>query len=188
LTLIASITVTAQDPAILQVHVIEGEGAIYGVGSRATRGITIQVTDETGKAVGGATVTFRLPDSGSTGTFPSGSKTEVVATRADGRAVAWGMQWNRAPGALEIRITAVKGQTRAGILCAQSLTNSPDHTASNAHMSSGGGHKWLWIAVAVAGAAGGAVAGLTMSGKTPASTASTVSLQIGAPTIIIGHP
>ena len=120
LTLIASITLTGQDPAILQVRVVEGEGAVYGIGSRATRGITIQVTDETGKPVSGSTVTFRLPDSGSTGTFPSGSKTEVVATRADGRAAAWGMQWNRAPGALEIRITAVKGQTRAGILCAQS--------------------------------------------------------------------
>jgi hypothetical protein len=188
LTLTPSITLTAQDPAILQVHVVEGDGAVYGLGSRATRGVTIQVTDEAGKPVGGATVTFRLPDSGSTGTFPSGSKIEVVATRADGRAAAWGMQWNRTSGPLEIRITAVKGQTRAGILCAQSLTNSPDHTASSAHMSSGGGHRWLWIAVAVAGAAGGAVAGVTVGGKTPASTASTVSLQIGAPTIIIGHP
>lgn len=180
----------AQDPAILQVHVVEGDGAVYAIGSRATKGISIQVTDETGKPVDAATISFRLPDNGPTGTFASGSKTEIATTRADGRAAAWGMQWNRSPGLLEIRITAVKGQTRAGILCAQYLTDAPDAATSKSMGSHGvgGSHKWLWIAVAVAGAAAGAVAAVALGGKAPASTASTAAVTIGTPTITLGHP
>ena len=180
----------AQDPAILQVHVVEGEGAVYAVGSRATKGIAIQVTDETGKPVDGATISFRLPDNGPTGTFAGGSRTEVATTRADGRAAAWGMQWNGSPGLLEIRITAVKGQTHAGILCAQYLSDAPDAATAKSGGGShsvGGSHKWLWIAVAVAGAAGGAVAAVAIGGKaSTASTALTAAVTIGTPTITLG--
>jgi len=181
----------AADPAMLQVHVVEGEGAVYAVGSRATKGISVQVTDETGRPVDGATISFRLPDNGPTGTFASGSKNEVATTRPDGRAAAWGMQWNRSPGLLEIRITAVKGQTHAGIVCAQYLTDAADASASKSGGSHnvGGGHKWVWIALAVAGAAGGAVAAVAPGEKgSTASSASTVAVTIGTPTIILGHP
>src|ERR1700679_232663 len=66
----------AQDPAILQIKVVEGDGAVYATGSRATRGIAIQVTDETGRPVDGTSVSFRLPDEGPSGSFVNGSKTE----------------------------------------------------------------------------------------------------------------
>ena len=68
------------------------------MGGRATRGLTVQVTDEAGKPVEGASVSFRLPDSGPAGTFASGSRTEIVTTGGDGRAGVWGMQWNRTAG------------------------------------------------------------------------------------------
>jgi hypothetical protein len=183
-------TLKAQDPAILQVHVVEGDAAVYAIGSRATKGISIQVTDETGRPVDGATISFRLPDNGPTGAFANGSKTEIATTRPDGRASAWGMQWNRSPGLLEIRITAVKGQTRAGILCSQYLTDAPEAktNAAGSH-SLGGSHKWLWIAVAVAGAAGGAIAAVAIGGKTSsAPAASTAAVTIGTPSITLGHP
>ena len=64
-----AVMLRAQDPAIVQIKVIEGEGAVYAVGSRATRGIAIQVTDETGRPVEGASVSFRLPDDGPSGSF-----------------------------------------------------------------------------------------------------------------------
>jgi hypothetical protein len=180
----------AQDPAILQVHVVEGDGAVYAIGSRATKGVAIQVTDETGRPVDGATISFRLPDNGPTGAFANGSRTEIATTRPDGRASAWGMQWNRSPGLLEIRITAVKGQTRAGILCSQYLTDAPEAKANAAGSHSvGGGHKWLWIAVAVAGAAGGAIAAVAIGGKaSSAPAASTAAVTIGTPSITLGHP
>ncbi len=112
------------DPDILLIRIVEGEGAVYPIGSRATRGVTVQVTDETGKPVDSASVVFRLPDDGPTGTFSSGNKTDVVATGADGRANVWGMQWNRVTGPLEVRITAAKGQARAGTVCGLYLSNT----------------------------------------------------------------
>ena len=112
------------DPAILLIHIVEGEGAVYAIGSRATRGVTVQVTDETGKPVDSAAVSFRLPDDGPTGEFSSGMRTEIVPTGADGRANVWGMQWNRVTGPLEVRITAAKGEARAGTVCGLYLSNA----------------------------------------------------------------
>jgi hypothetical protein len=85
--LLLGLPINAQnEPAILLIRIVEGEGAVYPVGSRATRGVTVQVTDETGKPVDSATVVFRLPQDGPTGIFSSGMPTEVVTTGADGRA------------------------------------------------------------------------------------------------------
>ncbi len=135
-----------QDPAILQIKVVEGESAVYPIGSRATRGITIQVTDESGRPVDNAIVSFRLPEDGASGSFANGTKTDIATTRPDGRASAWGMQWNRTAGMLEVRITAAKGATRAGIVCSQYLTDAPESSAQKIRGASGS-HKWLWIAV-----------------------------------------
>ncbi|MGH9558936.1 MAG: hypothetical protein ACRD30_06810 [Bryobacteraceae bacterium] len=170
----------AQDPAILQVHVVEGEGAVYPAGSRATKGVTLQVTDETGKPVEGATLSFILPETGPTGKFSSGGRTEIATTKADGRASVWGMQWDRTPGAFEIRITAAKGKVRAGIVCSQYLTSRQE-----AARARGGGHKWLWIAIAVAGAGGAAAAGIA---RKPGASTSAGGVQIGAPSINLGRP
>ena len=175
--------VTGQDPAILQVHVVEGDGAAYPIGSRATRGVTVLVTDETGMPVDGATVSFRLPDDGPTGVFASGSRTEIATTSTNGRAAVWGMQWNRTTGSFEIRITAIKGRTRAGTVTQQFLTDSP--AAQSSRIGPRIGRKWLWIALAVAGAAAGGVAATALAGKAPPAAPST-ALQIGAPTINLG--
>lgn len=177
----------AQDPGILQIKVTEGEAASYPIGSRATRGVTVQITDESGRPVDAATVSFRLPEDGPSGSFASGGKTEIVTTKPDGRASAWGMQWNRTAGLLEIRITAVKGQTRAGIVCSQYLTEGADATAKS-HTGPGSSHKLLWIVVGIAGAAGGAVAAAALGGKASATSTPSTAVQIGTPTIILGHP
>ena len=183
--LIAFFAQAGPDPDILQVHVVDGDGAVYPIGSRATRGVTVLVTDETGKPVDGATVSFRLPDDGPTGIFASGSRTEIATSHADGRATAWGMQWNRTPGSLEVRITVVKGHTRAGTVTRQFLTDSP--AAASARIGPRRWHKWLWITLAVAGAAAGGVAATALTGKT-APAAPSATLQIGAPTINLGRP
>jgi len=51
LLILCSLMAAQSDPAILQIRIIEGEGAIYPIGARATRGVTVQVTDETGTEV-----------------------------------------------------------------------------------------------------------------------------------------
>lgn len=177
----------SQDPAILQVRVVEGEGAVYPAGSRATRGVTVQVTDETGKPVEAATISFRLPEEGPSGTFATRARTEIAVTRSDGRASVWGMQWNRTVGALELRITAVKGQTRAGTVCPQYLTGAPAASSPLARIGPGRGHKWVWISLAAGAIAAGAVGGAALRSKTGATPVA-IGAQIGIPTISLGRP
>jgi hypothetical protein len=191
--LIAAMTAVAQDPTILQIRILEGEGAVYATGSRATRGITVLVTGETGKPVDGATVSFRLPVDGPTGTFATGSKTEIVTTRADGRAAVWGMPWNRTAGKVEIRITTAKGEARAGTVCPIYLSDaiSTREAAPSGRVSShpARSRKWLWVTLAVVGAVGGGVAATGLSGKPSTASASASVLRIGSPAgINLGRP
>jgi hypothetical protein len=175
---------------IVQLKVVEGDGTVYRTGGRATRGITVIVTDEAGKPVPGASVSFRLPDSGPSGVFSSGLRTEVVNTGVDGRASVWGMQWNKVAGPMEIRITAIKDQARAGIVSTQYLNDTAVAQAGGEgtfKASHGGKTKWLLIAAAVGG---GAAAGMMFgrSHSSPTETTPAVTLSVGSPSIIVGHP
>ena len=189
--IVVQTTLPASGAVIVQIKVIDGEGAVYPTGSRATRGLTVLVTDDAGKPVEGATVSFRLPDEGAGGTFSSGLRTEVVTTSADGRAAVWGMQWNRSAGPFEIRVTAVKDQARAGIVCTQYLSNTPSpaiHAGGEGEFTAHHSHKWLIIGIIVASTAAGLFLAHEELSKTvtPGSTASN-TLQIGSPSINIGH-
>lgn len=179
------------DPALLRIRIVEGQGAVYAIGSRATRGITVEVTDETGKPVDKAAVAFKLPDDGPTGAFSSGMRTEAVTTGADGRASVWGMQWNRVTGSMEVRITAAKGQARAGTICGLSLTNAlvPNEPRDTSGPSVFTRHRKIWIGVAIAaGAFAGAAAATSRGTPAPAAGAGVNAPLIGTPTIIIGKP
>ncbi len=189
--MIAAMMAAAQDAAILKIRILEGEGAVYSAGSRATRGITVLVTSETGKPIEGASVSFRLPEDGPTGTFTSGSKTEIVTTRADGRAAVWGMPWSRKAGGVEVRITAAKGEARAGTVCSIYLSDAlaARESAPAGRVGPSHGRKWLWIAVVVVGAAGGGLAATAFAGRPSTATASPVTLHIGAPGgVNLGRP
>ena len=179
---------------IVQLRVVEGEGAVYATGSRASRGITVQVTDETGSPVDGASVSFRLPDQGPTGTFTGGLRSEVVTTHADGRASVWGMQWNKTPGPFEVRITALKDQARAGIVSSQFLSD-----AAVARMVGGATgtfqpthhffNKWVVVALVAGGAGAGLAFGRSHAATPAAAVAPALPATIGAPMITIGgHP
>jgi hypothetical protein len=185
--LLAVTMVAGAQSAALKVTLIEGEDAVYPAGSRATRGVVVKVTDETGRPVEDATVSFSLPSDGPGGVFASGARTEIATTRADGGAAVWGMQWNRTPGPFGILITAVKGLSRGGVTCSQSLVvaTAADHRQSRTGL---GGHKWLWITLAVVGGVVGAGVAATASGKTSAAASSSTTIQIGAPTISLGRP
>jgi hypothetical protein len=186
LMLVMMLPLRAQDrPATLKIRVVEGEGAVYTRGSRATRGLTVEVTGESGAPVRAASVNFVLPSSGASGTFASGGRTEAQTTGADGRATVWGMRWNTTPGPVEIRISAVKGPARASAI----LTVQLDHAPPQREVSSGG-HKWLWISVAVAGTAVGGLAVVRRSSQTAPTAAAvpTNPLHIGLPSVILEKP
>jgi hypothetical protein len=185
-----SVSAWAQSPSVLQLRVVQGEGAVYATGSRAPRGVIVQVTDELGGPVEGAAVTFRLPDQGPSGQFGSGERTAVVTTGPDGQAEAWGMQWGRVAGAFELRITAAKGPTRGGVLCSLSLSDAPALKSSTAAPTKvGGSKKKLWITVGLAAAASIAVIGMAGS-KVPAAIApgQVGDVRIGVPSVTIGRP
>lgn len=181
---------TAQ--SVLQIRVVEGEGVVYPTGGRATRGITVQVTDETGKPVLGAAVTFRLPDTGPTGEFAEGGKTSIQITGADGRAMVWGMLWNRETGPLEVRITASKNNVRAGIVCPLYLSDTvKDGPPPESGITISKSRTKLWIALGAVAAAVGVVAATAGGGSASSNSPPPGAInapQIGNPTITIGRP
>jgi hypothetical protein len=185
LTLAVWLPLSAQSTtAILHIRIVEGEGVGYPAGSRATRGVTVEVTGDTGKPVEGAMVTFQLPADGPAGTFASGGRMETLVTGADGRVSVWGMRWNRTVGPFELRITASKGPARAGAVCPLYITEAAAQERSGL-----GKHGKLWIALAVAG---GVLAAAALKGGGSSTSASSAAVSnppvIGTPTVAISPP
>jgi len=188
----------AQVAAILQIRVLEGDGAVHALGSRSGRPLSVQVADETGKPVFGVAVSFRLPEDGPGGIFASGMRTEVVVTGADGRAAVWGIQWNRTAGPFQVRVTTVKGPSRAGVVIPHYLSDAVTEKPFAGMPVAAGGRsrgKWFYAVLLVTAgvAAGGAAMGLSRYSKPAAQPAAAEALtaptQVGAPTtIVIGKP
>ena len=190
---------------ILQIQIVAGEGGVYAPGARVTRPLTVEVTDETGRPVPAAAVSFHLPEDGPSGTFPNGLRTEVITTDERGRAALRSMQLNRVPGRLQVRIIASKEQATAGMVSFQYIADPASgaamagagnrKTREPAGVSAGshGRKKWALI---LAGAGGGAVAALlaARSGTTAAASGTAASnptpipTTIGTPSISVGRP
>lgn len=180
--------------AVLQVKIVEGEGAVHAPGTRVAKPITVEVTDEVGRPVAGAAVSFRLPPQGPSGTFSSGLLTDVVFTDANGRAAVRGVQLNHVGGTFQIRITAAKGLARAGVVSNQFIsgkgTDKPSNAGTRLAVRSHGSHKKaIAISLLLAAAAGGGSAYYAVNRRR--STASAAAGQpptLGMPTISIGRP
>jgi len=192
-----STTATAQ-VAILQIQVIEGEGAAHAPGSRSARPLTIEVTDETGRPVSAAAVSFHLPEEGPSGLFANGLRTQVVTTDDRGRASARGLRWNRVAGRLQVRIVASREQARAGIVSFQTINAGEGAVITAAETRRQAAPKisrrrtW-WIVIAAA-AAGGAAAGVlstrgrAAAGPSAAAAIATPTVSIGPPTVTVEKP
>ncbi|MBL8295969.1 MAG: hypothetical protein JNN08_29265 [Bryobacterales bacterium] len=191
------------ETVLIQIRVLEGEGAVTIAGAKATRPITVQVTDETGKPVSGAGVTFRLPEESPTGFFDTGLKSEIQITSDDGRASAWGIVWGDTAGPVKIRVTATKDVARAGTIVSQFVT-APTTAAVGVVAAKPVVHNEpvvaprkksnRWWVVGLAG--GGAIAAGILAGRGGAAAASSSnptlppvpSISIGQPTITVGKP
>jgi hypothetical protein len=189
-------------PALLQIRILDGDGAVHTAGTRSSQPLVIFVSDESGRAVPAAAVSIRLPEEGPSGVFLTGLRTEVLLTADDGRVTVHGIQWNRLPGPAQIRITASKGDARAGIVSTQSLTapagatprrESPSAPPPVAAPSSRS--KWLLLAALIGGAAAGGVAAAARGPRSspsaapsPPAAASVPTVGIGSPSITIGKP
>ena len=196
---------------ILQIRILEGEGGVHAAGSRSIRPLSVQITDETGKPVAGAAVSFRLPEQGASGIFGNGLRSELVTSTAEGRAVAWGIEWGKIAGPIEMRITAAKGEARAGTVTSLYITEGSAsqvtrkaqaeaaHQAATATPKSR--LKWITLTALIAGAAAGGVAAATGASKAPTALAATPvqsapaasptsqsTFSLGAPTLTVGKP
>ena len=189
--LVALPCLAAGQTAILQIRVVEGDGAVHGAGSRASKPLVVEVTDETGRPIQHAAVSFHLPDDGPSGSFPNNLHTDVAMTDAQGRAAVHGLQWNRIPGRFQIRIVASFEQARAGVISSQYIegpTPAPNLTA--APQGSGRFHsKWIWVgAIVVGGAAAGLLAGHAGGGSNSSAAPPASTVTIGAPSIAVSKP
>jgi hypothetical protein len=167
----------------------------------------VEITDETGKPVPGAAVSFHLPEDGPGGAFVNGLRTDVATTDAKGRASLHGLQVNRIPGRFQIRIMVSKEQARAGTVSSQYITGNSE-ASSNAdriaeaksraapaapvahnHGKWGAG-KWIGAAAAVGG---GAILGILAAARSgsaapPSAPSAGPTLTIGPPSITVGKP
>jgi hypothetical protein len=178
--------------AILQIQILDGEGAVHGPGSHAIRFLTVAVTDETGRPVQGAAVTFHLPEDGPSGVFPNGLRTQIAISDARGHATLPGLTLNQTPGRFPVRIFAVKEQARAGLVSFQYIAE-PNSGAAKAQAGSTS-HRTRWIAMAAL-AGGGAAAGfLSRRSGSPAAapnapvTPAGTPVSLGTPTVTVGAP
>jgi hypothetical protein len=181
-------TATAQ-VAVLQIQILEGEGGVHAPGARLARPLTLAVTDETGRPVAGAAVSFNLPEDGPSGAFASGLRTDVATTDQLGRATLRSIQLNRIAGRFQIRIIASKEQARAGTVSFQYIADAGSGVAAaRAHAASRGHGKWIAIAALIgAGAAAGTVASRSGNSANP-SAAAAPALTIGSPSLTVGKP
>lgn len=167
-----------QNPASLQIVIVEGEGALNNVKQRVNRDPIVQVEDENHKPIAGAAVVFILPNQGPGGTFANGSTTLTTTTDAQGQAVARGIRFNNQVGSMQMRVTAsFGGQTATAVISQTNLVS-----ASSGGGGVGSGVKWL-IAVGIATAVAVGVVVATRGGGSSTPPTPTVTITPGTPTV-----
>lgn len=179
----------------LKITAQEGAGAVVPRSGLSSRRLAVLVTVADGRPLSNATVSFRLPQQGPTGTFSSGLRTESAMTDEHGLAYVRGILWGDVPGPLKIRVMAsYQGQHAETLI---PLEISATATASAADRQSlsvrrgSGSRKWLILAAV----AGGAMAGVAAAGRgssSPGAVTSPAAVvtppSIGTPSITIGRP
>src|SRR5208337_3978012 len=88
----------------LFIEIVQGSDVVNNVKQRVAREPQIVVYDENHNPVNGATVTFLLPKSGPSASFPGGQTSFTTTTGANGQAVAPGLQANNIPGSFNVNV------------------------------------------------------------------------------------
>jgi hypothetical protein len=105
------IILAQQVPAGLTIKVVQGDGAVNLVNQKPLQVPAVRVADSSGRAVPGAKVSFRTPDSGPSATF-QGALAVSAVTGPDGIARASGFTPNGEAGPFAVNVIAeYDGQT-----------------------------------------------------------------------------
>ena len=99
----------------LFIDIVQGQDVVNNVKQRVAREPQIVVYDENHNPVNGATVTFILPKSGPSASFPGGQTNFTTTTGADGQATAPGLQANNIAGSFKVNVVvSSQGTTVTG--------------------------------------------------------------------------
>ncbi len=179
----------------LSIAVSEGQHAVVARSAFSPRRFTVQVKDDSGQGVASATVRFRLPEQGPSGTFSSGLRTESVLTDAQGRAGVYGITWNGIPGSLILMVSATAGGRKADAAIAVEISAAAkaEGGSTKAFGVKKGSAAKKWLILAAVG--GGALAGVAFAGGSGGGAAAVGPVPpivtppaIGAPSITVGRP
>jgi hypothetical protein len=173
----------------LTVLVRQVSGFVARAGEVTSRPIEVRVTGADGRPAEGATVTFSLPREGPGGRFSSGLTAESAMTDSQGRASVSGIAWNDHEGEALIQIKAsLKGEAGAAVYVVSVGQSSGEIRTIRGRS---GSMKWI----AIAAVAGGALAGLAVSGgkgggsaSAPFQSPALAPPTVGTPLITIGKP
>lgn len=150
----------AQEPA-LHITVIAGEGITHNVTQfekeekKGRFDPVVQVEDQNGKPIQGASVIFALPAQGPGGTFPNSNPTLLVTTDPHGRATARGIRWNKLTGPFSIHVTASYKGLSANATIAQTTISASIHASGPFGVSD---RTWVIAGVVLLAVAGGVIA------------------------------
>ncbi len=167
--------------AILLIRIVEGNGAVRAPGAQIARPLVVEITDDAGRPVPGASVSFHLPDDGPGGVFSGGLRTDVEITDDRGRAASRAIQFNGSAGPFEIRIIVIKDQVRAGTISLQYIAEGEVRAGPRRG-------RGKWILLGVAAAAGAAGAWRARGGSPGSPEARVPTLSIGAPSLVVVAP
>jgi len=175
------IPATAQVAPMLNLVVLEGEGATNNIRQRTAREPVVQVQDENHKPVAGAIVVFTLPSNGAGGVFANGARTLSMVTDNQGQAVARGLRPNGLKGQFQIHVNAsYQGRTASTNI---NQTNAA-LTASGAAAGAGVSAKLIVVLAVLGAAAAGGIVYATHngSGTPPAVAVPATTIAAGAGT------
>jgi hypothetical protein len=96
------------EPGMLQITILDGEGALNNIRARTAREPIVEVHDKNHKPVAGVLLFFTIRSGRAGGTF-NGSSSFSTYTDANGQAVAHGFMPNNITGRYVITVTAVVG-------------------------------------------------------------------------------
>lgn len=171
---------------MLQIVVVEGEGATNNVRSRANKDPIVRVEDQNHRPVAGAAVIFFLPGEGPGGVYANGTSSLTTTSDDRGRAVGRGAQFNPQPGPMQIRVAASHAGQTASAVINQTNVVGPVVSGGGSSSSGGGGLSTtakvlIIVGIAAAGAAGAIVA--TRGGGSSPAAGATVTISAGTPTV-----
>jgi hypothetical protein len=112
-------------PQLLQITILDGEGALNNIRQRTAREPIVEVKDENHKPVAGALILFAIQSNGPAGATFDGATTLSVTTDATGRAVAHGLTPNNKQGEFTIKVTATLGALTTFVIITQKNVKGP---------------------------------------------------------------